>query len=479
MVDPRRRIRWILAGTVVLTAMAALWFLSLGGGPGDDGSARPGNGAPGGAGPAVSWTRTVTVDSGPGRVGPWRMNRSDWRYVDDPTVALDGEGRAAVAWVDQERKDVLFQRFGGDGTPLLEEPANVSRSPGIFSWLPRVAVSAEDPDRIYVLWQEIVFSGGTHGGEAFFARSTDGGRTFGEPLNLSETRAGAGKGRLSPELWHNGSLDLALGPAGSIYAAWTVYEGGLFLARSRDGGESFSEPLRVTSGGNGEPARGPSLATGAAGTVHLAWGVGGDPAADLRYAVSRDTGRSFGDARALFPGPGHADAPKLAGGGDGTLHLAWSLAPEGGDAPWRVRYARAPAEGSSGTAPGFGDPVPVSERPGKGAPAARFPHLALDGDGDPWLLWERYPAGPGRPRGLAIAASRDGGRSFSSPALVPGTADPAFTLNGSLQGLLMRKLALGPHGTVAVVNSAFEPDEASRVRLYLGRAGPPPGDQLR
>ncbi len=477
MVDPERRISWILAGTVVVIAMAALWYLSLGGGPADDGSSRPGSGATatGGEGPAVSWTRTVTVDTGPGRVGPWRMNRSEWRYVDDPTVALDREGRASVARVDQERKDVLFQRFTGDGAPILGEPANVSRSPETFSWLPRIAASPDDPDRVYLLWQEIVFSGGTHGGEAVFARSTDGGRTFGEPLNLSETRAGAGKGRLSPQLWHNGSLDLALGPEGTIHAAWTVYEGGLFVARSTDRGQSFSEPLRVTSGGDAEPARGPSLAVGPDGAVHLAWGVGGEPAPDLRYAVSRDTGRSFREARALFPGPGHADAPKLVAGDDGTLHLAWSLAPEGGDAPWRVRYARAPAGGSPGAAPDFGDPVAVSGHPeGDGAPAARFPHLALDRDGDPWLLWERYPGGRSRwPRGLALAVSSDGGRSFSSPDLVAGTADPAFTMNGSLQGLLMRKLALGPDGTVAVVNSAFEPDEASRVRLYLGRIRSP------
>lgn len=468
--DPGRRIRWILAATVVVTAMAALWFLSLGGGPAGDGSPGAAEDAAGGEGPAVGWTRTVTVDSGPGRIGPWRMNRSDWRYVDDPTVALDGRGRAAVAWVDQERKDVLFQRFTGDATPTPGEPANVSRSPGIFSWLPRVAVSPDDPDRIYLLWQEIVFSGGTHGGEAFFARSTDGGRSFGEPLNLSETRAGAGKGRLTPDLWHNGSLDLALGPGGTIYAAWTVYEGGLFVARSTDRGESFSEPVRVTSGGGAEPARGPSLAVGSGGAVHLAWGVGGDPAPDLRYAVSRDTGRSFSQPRAVVPGPGHADAPKLAAGDDGVLHLAWSLAPEGGDAPWRVRYARAPAQGPPGAAPEFGDPVPVSGRPEGGVPAARFPHLALDAGGDPWVLWERYPGGRSRwPRGLAVASSSDGGRSFSSPALVEGTDDPAFTMNGSLQGMLMRKLAVGPSGSIGVVNSAFEPGEASRVRLYLGR----------
>lgn len=47
-------------------------------------------------------------------------------------------------------------------------------------------------EEIAVLWQEFVFSGGSHGGEAFFSRSTDGGRTFSGPnrfLNASTLHA--------------------------------------------------------------------------------------------------------------------------------------------------------------------------------------------------------------------------------------------------------------------------------------------------
>ena len=48
--------------------------------------------------------------------GPWRMNESTFDFVDDPTVALMADGDAAVAWVDQARKDVLFQRYGPEGS---------------------------------------------------------------------------------------------------------------------------------------------------------------------------------------------------------------------------------------------------------------------------------------------------------------------------------------------------------------------------
>ena len=156
---------------------------------------------------AVTWGARIEVASGGGHQGPWRQNVSRFDYVDDPTVAIDAAGRVAVAWTDQSRKDIFFQLYGPDGKPRLKAPVNVSRSPDVFSWLPRLLFASRDAREIYVLWQEIVFSGGTHGGEIFFARSTDGGRTFGAPINLSNTIAGAGKGRLTRRRWQIVRLD--------------------------------------------------------------------------------------------------------------------------------------------------------------------------------------------------------------------------------------------------------------------------------
>lgn len=53
--------------------------------------------------------------------------------------------------------------------------------------------------------------------------------------------------------------------------------------------------------------------------------------------------------------------------------------------------------------------------------------------------------------------------------MVSGTADPELGFSGSLQGLLMRKLAVNRAGAIAVVNSTFQPNDVSRVRLILGR----------
>lgn len=415
--------------------------------------------------PEMSWSPTVEVARGGAQVGPWRMNESDWRYVDDPTVAVDGQGRAAVAWAAHARKDILLQRFAGDGRPLDQAPINVSRSPGVFSWLPRLVLGPDG--EVYVLWQEIVFSGGSHGGDTFFARTTGEGHGFSEPLNLSASRAGDGKGRLDADSWHNGSLDLARGADGTLYAAWSEYEGRLWLSRSGDGGRSFSAPLQVAGGPGEAPARGPDLAAGPDGRVYLAWTVGDDPAADIRVAVSTDGGRTFSAGRVVAATGGHADAPKLAVDSGGTLHLAYGESPDGPRQRYAVRYTRSTDGGASFAGPRIisgGIPSPYDN--------INYPGLRVDGADNLYVLMHLAAGAGKRPRTLALAWSSDGGRSFSAPAPLPGLTEPARGITGSLQGYLVRKLDVNAAGAVAVVNSTFMPSQGSHVRLARGALKP-------
>jgi len=417
------------------------------------------------AGPApaaepLSWHGSIEIAAGRGERGPWRMNESRFDYVDDPSVALDDRGEAAVVWVDQARKDVFFQRVSAAGAKL-GEPVNVSRSAAIFSWLPRVALAPRDARKVFVLWQEIVFSGGSHGGDILFARSEDGGRSFSPPVNLSDSPAGDGKGRINRRIWHNGSLDLAAG-AGGVYAAWTEYEGALWFSRSTDSGRSFTAPRRIAGGGTEAPARAPSLALGPDRAVYLAWTVGEDEAADIRIARSADGGASFGNPRIVAPSSGYSDAPKLAVDPRGVLHLVYSESSGGPFEPSHIRYTR-----STDRANSFEPPREIS------TPGAGFPTLSVDAAGDLYALWELFPGPRAYPRGLALAVSRDGGATFTPPAPVPGSIDPAGGWNGSNQGFLMCKLAVNGGGAVAIVNSSLKPDERSRVWLMRARASEP------
>lgn len=386
----------------------------------------------------VAWLPVTEIANGGGTKGPWRQNDSQYDYVDDGAAAFMQGGRLAVAWVDQRRKEVLLRVLGPDGRGSAA-PVDVSRSPATFSWMPRIAAGGRDT--LHVLWQEIIFSGGSHGGDILYARSLDGGRSFSQPMNLSRSPGGDGKGRLDRDTWSNGSLDLAVGADGKVYAAWTEYDGALWLARSRDGGRGFTPPQRI-AGDAARPAGGPSLALGG-GKVYLAWTVGEDPDADIRVSSSLDDGASFAPPVLVGAGAARADAPRLAFDGGGRLHLVYLE--QAGKQPAVIRHAR-----SDGPGLAFGTPRTLSAR----GEAAMAPHLAIDARGRVHIAWESA-------QGLRYTRG-------AAPVTVPHSGAGAGARQGSQQGLLGKKLAAGD-GMVALVNSSLAQGHGSRVWVMRGR----------
>ena len=408
----------------------------------------------------IAFQPPVEIAVGGGERGPWQQNESRYDYVDDATIGIDERGMVSTAWVDQGRKDIFFQHVSPDGK-LLGQPVNISRSPATFSWLPRLVVMPNARRKILVLWQEIIFSGGSHGGDILFARSDDGGKSFTKPVNLSSSLGGDGKGRINREIWHNGSLDLTVDTSGTIYAAWTEYAGTLWFSRSTNGGKSFSSPRRV-AGSDSSPARAPSLAVGP-GVVYLAWTVGENSAADIHFAKSSDSGASFAQPHLVAPSPGYSDAPKLAVDPKGVLHLVYAESSAGPFEQYHIRYTRSADGGRS-----FEAPREISKPVQKSVTSSAFPALDIDGEGNIFVIWELYTNHRQPPRGLGLMVSQDGGGSFTLPEAIPGSADPEG-FNGSHQGLLMNKLAVNREGAVAIVNSSLKQGARSRVWLMRGR----------
>jgi hypothetical protein len=86
-----------------------------------------------------------------------------------------------VVWEDTTttdgNSDIFFAR-STDGGLTFSEPKNISESTGISS----TTQISSDGDNVYVVWHD-----DTPGNfDIFFARSTNGGLTFSEPENLSE-----------------------------------------------------------------------------------------------------------------------------------------------------------------------------------------------------------------------------------------------------------------------------------------------------
>ena len=139
--------------------------------------------------------------------------------------------------------------------------------------------------------------------------------------------------------------------------------GDLFYVTSEDGGDSFSEPIRVNSQAGSVlvvgTIRGPQLALGKGGRVHVAW-MGSDRAepkapgnaAPMLYARLNDAGDGFEPQRNLI-----RERPGLDGGGsvaadrEGNVYVAWHAPAAGGkehdEADRQVWVARSGDEGKT------------------------------------------------------------------------------------------------------------------------------------
>lgn len=174
----------------------------------------------------------------------------------DPLLAFDSEGRLFAGGIAFNRvnpqngdvwvasyaatphpsgypKDYLRTVVVGQGTPALN---------GIFEDKPSLEVDrtgGEFDGNVYICWSRFVgFSGRT---KISFARSTDSGRTFSRPIELSFGKDVQG-------------CDIAVESDGDVYVTWgtrntpaAIDAEGLAIARSDDGGASFEPAHQIAS----------------------------------------------------------------------------------------------------------------------------------------------------------------------------------------------------------------------------------------
>ncbi len=169
---------------------------------------------------------------------------------------------------------------------------------------------------VFVAWRHI-FPGGVR--DIAVARSSDGGRTFQDPV------------RVSADNW---KIDACPddGPAmtvegdGTLHVAWPTLvrdpdasRMAILESTSRDGGVTFSPRARVDAANSG-PAH-PRLATTAAGRSAVVWD-------ELSQGARRVLFRPAGGAAAALSTGGIASYPAIAAVGDGFL-VAWTDQAEG------------------------------------------------------------------------------------------------------------------------------------------------------
>lgn len=239
--------------------------------------------------------------------------------------------------------------------------------------------------------------------DVFVAVSRDGGQTFGPPVQANVV---AGEARLGGEFPPRVSLASTRGSADpEIAVVWTARGDTTQIktTRSRDGGKTFESPVTLQASGAPGGRGWPALALDKHGTAHAIWL----------------------DHRGLAAGH--------VGGGSHAGHQS------GGESDGA---ARAQKSGLYYTAT---KGSPSSERElAKGVCYCCKTALAVGSDGSVYAAWRHVY--PGNLRDMAFTVSRDAGRSFSEPVRV---SEDGWVISGCPDD--GPAMAVDTHGTVHLV----------------------------
>ncbi|HVX88266.1 MAG TPA: sialidase family protein [Gemmatimonadales bacterium] len=252
-----------------------------------------------------TWTRPVTVN-GTGELGDFGSHG-----FHALTVAPDGA--VLATWLENQggKSKVVFARSTDGGasfgaTRLIDQTEACPCC--------RTGVTATGDGRLFVSWRS-VFPGDVR--DVVVARSDDAGATWNAPVRPRND------GWVYPGCPHAGPA-MALGSDGTVHIAWwtgKAGDAGVWYARSTDGGRSFV-PTAIAVGASSRPAH-VALALTPAGQVVLAWddGLGAHPVVKLRR--SPDGGRTWLAAQELSDPAAAGTFPVLALIGD-SVAVAWS-----------------------------------------------------------------------------------------------------------------------------------------------------------
>jgi hypothetical protein len=302
---------------------------------------------------------------------------------------------------------------------------------------PYVAINPVDPDNLIATWQQDRWSSGGASG-IVTAGSTDGGATW-TRLPFPVTRCGGGNALNGGNFGRGTDPWITFAPDGTAYQMALAFEGSalqpgsssaMFVARSSDGGRSWSNPTRlIISDSSFFNDKNTITADPTdARYVYAVWDrlalAGGGPALMAR---TTDGGQTWDAARVIFdPGTrSQTIGNQIVVLPNGTLVNVFTQidpGPNGTEAA-TIRVLRSTDRGDTWSAPvsvasllavGARDPVTqVPIRDGSILPA-----VAVAPSGQLLVAWQDARFSGGQVDGIALSRSLDGGLTWSAPTQV-------------------------------------------------------------
>lgn len=201
-------------------------------------------------------------------------------------------------------------------------------------------MTTSDDGTVYVAWRKRYQAPGGEERDIVVARSNDRGATWSAPVRV---HTDAWRVEYCPDA----GPSIKSGPDGVLHVAWWTGKpgsAGTQYARSTDGGRTFGAPVPLGLAQQSRAAH-VQIALGNAGgepVVVAAWDDGTRMVPQIVVRVSRDGGRTFGSTQAVSSSGNQAGYPVVMVRGD-TVLVAWqerSLAAAMADSSARAKSAR-------------------------------------------------------------------------------------------------------------------------------------------
>jgi hypothetical protein len=310
-----------------------------------------------------------------------------------PSVAVTKRGtpRVYVTYHDNSTGPTQMYLIRSKKKTKFRRPQNITtHSGGAFN--PRMALDSNEV--LNFVWGDIEF----FARKVLFRRSTDLGETFSDPVDVSRSAGDA----FEPEI--------AVGPDDSINVCWEDTGPGVssaMFSRSVDGGQTFSEPLRLSRGPGS--ATETHIAVDRQGRINVVWVEDISGKRQAFYSRSSDQGETFSEpVNVTDDSDANISKPTLAVFGD-IVYVAFQK----DTSPRQVFLTRSEDAGAV-----FQNAVRVSNadnRCGRG----HSPAMVVDSQGTLHIVWiDSSRVQSCTDEGILFYSNSTNGRRFSQERMI-------------------------------------------------------------
>lgn len=295
----------------------------------------------------------------------------------------------------------VFYRQSTDGGKTYSDPLTLSTTGDFFNTSPNLVV--DTAGNIYVVWVGDI--------QILFTKSTDGGKTFSRPIAIGSESGFAFISAVAVDNKNNVMVSYAGFEFDNQSSRF-----GLFAARSSDGGTSFAQPVIVFEETNDKILLTsiPYLAFNSKGAVFIVYNTATFAPTSTRVEinlVSSKNGQKFKKAKVVSDSSLQSFQPHIAFSQNNAMYLSFYESVRVGGAIRRdVQLLTSTNNGKT-----FTPKLNISK-----SGSATAPYTAVDSQGNPTLVWQEISGTTGRD--ILLSSSNNRGQNFGTIINISGNS---------------------------------------------------------